>query len=436
MAMENENVEFKRSFVDDIKKTVIAFANTTGGKIYIGIEDNGNVRGVQDEDDVILKTSNIIRDSIKPDVTLFTNCYCETRNDKKVIVVSVQKGTSCPYYLASKGIRPEGVYVRQGAASVPASESSIIQMIKDTSGESYEELRSINQELTFESLNNEFQEAGIPFGMAQRKTFGFIKEDGLFSNLALLLSDQCIHTIKIAVFEGTNKSVFKDRYEFQGSLFQQMHECYAFIDRYNRTSSNFNGLKRIDQREYPTSAIRETLMNSIVHRDYAFSGSTLISIFDDHMEFVTIGGLVKGISKEDMLLGVSILRNKNLANVFYRLKLIEAFGTGIPKIIDSYEECEYKPKIEVTQNAFKITLYNKLLNMNVALNKESSIENLPDNERRIVQLLNNQNAIKRSDVEKLLSISQPMAVNHLNALLRKNILVKVGNGKNTQYKMK
>ena len=137
---ENNNTEFKREFVDEIKKTVIAFANTAGGKIYIGIDDDGRTVGVSDPDYVMLKCSNAIRDAIRPDVTMFVNYGVETRGHKQVVVIGVQRGTSVPYYLESKGIRPAGVYVRQGASSVPASEAAILKMIKETDGDKYENL--------------------------------------------------------------------------------------------------------------------------------------------------------------------------------------------------------------------------------------------------------------------------------------------------------
>ena len=147
-----------------------------------------------------------------------------------------------------------------------------------------------------------------------------------------MLSDQCVHIIKLAVFEGSWKSVFRDRAELSGSLLKQLEDAYAYIDRYNRIRAEFEGLDRIDRRDYPADALREALLNAIVHRDYSVSVSTLISIFDDRIEFVTIGGLIRGISYDDIMLGVSALRNRHLANVFYRLKLIEAYGTGLLKI--------------------------------------------------------------------------------------------------------
>lgn len=436
MNTEGTNIEYKREYVEDIKKTVIAFANTSGGKIFIGIEDDGHVIGVQDSDSIMLKVTNAIRDSIKPDITLFTTCHKETIEEKTVVVLTVQKGTACPYYLSGKGIRPEGVYIRQGASSVPATETAILKMIKETAGDNYEEIRSLNQELTFESLKKEFDEANINIEKSQMKTLHLIGEDELYSNLGLLLSDQCVHTIKLAVFEGITKEIFKDRYEFAGSLFKQLRECYSFIDRYNRTRAEFEGLKRIDIRDYPTTAIRESLLNSIVHRDYAYSGSTLISIFDDRIEFVTIGGLVRGISKDDMFLGISMLRNKELANIFYRLKLIEAFGTGIPKIMDSYQSYSIQPKIEITDNAFKITLYNTLYV------KENKNETSPskmiytEGEQKVLDIFQTTETIKRKDIEQALSVSQPMAVKYLKSLLEKEAIEKLGTGKNVRYRLK
>ena len=432
MNTESSTIEYKREYIDDIKKTVIAFANTKGGKLYIGIEDDGTVRGISDPDSTILKLTNTIRDSIKPDVTLFTTCQTEWIEGKTVIVLTVQKGTASPYYLSNKGIRPEGVYVRQGASSAPATETAILKMIKETDGENYEEIRSLNQELTFDTLQTEFKDADVRLEEVQMKTLQIIGEDGLYSNLGLLVSEQCVHTVKLAVFEGTTKEIFKDRYEFSGSLFKQLRETYALIDRYNRTSAEFDGLRRIDMREYPPTAIREALLNSIVHRDYSFSGSTLISIFDDRIEIVTIGGLVKGISQDDILLGVSILRNKNLADMFYRLKLIEAYGTGIPKIIESYQQYSASPKMEITDNAFKITLPNTFVSR-YDLKQEISLSNT---EQCVLDMFITQDTIKRKDIENTLSLSQPMAVKLLRSLLDKSIIQRLGSGKNVYYKLK
>ena len=432
MFKESIHLELKKEYVKDILKTVIAFANTSGGKIYIGIDDDGKVLGVQKLDTDILKLSNSIRDSIKPDITLFTSILVEKIDGKDVIVVDVQKGASSPYYLTDKGIRPSGVYVRQGASSVPATDAAILKMIRDTDGDNFEELRSLNQNLDFVFLKKEFEDANIKLEHSQMRTFNIIDEDGLYTNLGLLLSEQCPHTIKAAVFEGSTKEIFKDRFEFSGSLLKQMKDVYSFLNRYNRTNSEITGLKRTDTREYPEIALREALLNSIVHKEYSYSSSTLISVFDDKIEIVTIGGLTKGLSEDDIMLGVSILRNRNLANIFYRLKLIEAYGTGIPKIIESYNEYNVKPKIEISSNAFKITLPNTL--------KEKSIskleKNLSDKEYLIVNMLKENEYIKRTDIEKNLSISSSMAIKLLRNMVDNSIIEKLGKGKNVIYRLK
>lgn len=433
MLTEDLTTEFKREYVDDIKKTVVAFANTLGGTIYIGVDDKGEAVGVQKVDETMLKVSNAIRDAIKPDVTLFTDCSVRQEGDAAIIVVKVQKGTDSPYYLSSKGIRPAGVYIRQGASSVPATEAAILKMIRETDGENYEQVRSLNQNLTFHETRKAFDEAALKFGREQMKTLHMINEDGMYSNLALLLSDQCVHTIKAAVFEGTQKAIFKDRYEFSGSLLKQLSDAYGFIDRYNRTRAEFSGLKRIDRRDYPEEAIRETLLNVIVHRDYTFSGSTLISIFDDRLEFVSLGGLVKGITEKDIQLGVSILRNPNLANVFYRLHLIEAYGTGIPKIIESYKTYERKPVLEISDNAFKVILYN--INSRISEDEKNSQREISEREQQVLRLFENKESIVRKEVEQALAISQTAAVNLLKELTNKKILRKMGSGKTTHYQL-
>ena len=423
---ENQTTEFKREYIDDIKKTVIAFANTAGGRIYIGIADNGEAVGVSDADEVVLKASNAVRDSIRPDVTMFVSYQIDKIDDKDVVVLNIQKGTASPYYLESKGIRPSGVYVRQGASSVPATETAILKMIKDTDGDKYEEIRCTNQNLTFEYAQKEFEHANVEFGDNQKKSLKLINEDGMFTNLAQLLSEQCSHSIKAAVFDGKEKMNFKDRAEFTGSILKQINDAYEYINRYNRTRSEFKDIHRIDIRDYPMEAIREALLNAVVHRDYAFSGSILISIFDDRIEFVSIGGLVKGISYEDMLLGVSIQRNENLANVFYRLNLIEAFGTGIPKIMRCYAEYSQTPEIIVTDNAFKIILPNKSDN-------NSSSEKAFSNEEKIMRLVSEKKFVNRKEVENLLDISQASAARILRKMVDENEIKKVGSGKNVSY---
>ena len=430
-AGENLTIEYKREYTEEIKKTIIAFANTTGGTLYIGINNDRSIVGVKNLDDTMLQVTNSVRSAIKPDVTMFVEYKTEKIGKTHVIAITVQKGTACPYYLAGKGIRPEGVYVRQGASSVPATETAILNMIKETDGEKYEEVRSLNQDLTFKETEQFFKVQNVPFGLNQQKTLHLQTTDGVYTNLGLLLSDQSVHTIKLATFEGTEKQVFKDRREFSGSFLKQLEEVFNFLDMYNHNHAKVKGLFREDRKDYPEDALREALLNALVHRDYAFSSSTLISIFDDRIEFVSIGGLPKGVSLEDIQLGLSVPRNEKLANVFYRLHLVEAYGTGIPKIMRSYSDCKGKPELQATGNAFKITLPNRNTGIQETAGKKISFN---ENEKIIISLFDKQNEIARSDVEAALSISQAMAVRLLRGLLDNGVIQAIGGGKKTRYK--
>ena len=437
---ESETVELKSAVVDDIKKEIIAFANSDGGKLYIGVRDDGEVAGLDDPDGTALQVSNMVRDSIKPDITMFLHYQIIEEDGKKIIEISVQRGTNRPYYIAKKGMRPEGVYVRQGYSSVPATDTAIRCMIKETDGDRFETMRCLDQELTFEDTKKEFQFHEIELGPQQMRTLKLVENDGLYSNLALLLSDQNPHTIKVAVFQGTKQMIFKDRREFGGSLMKQMNEVYEYIDFRNQIRATIEKLSRIDVRDYPVIAVREALLNLLVHRDYSFSASALISIYDDRIEFVSIGGLMPGIDLEDIMAGISVCRNQNLANVFYRLHLIEAYGTGLTKIMEAYEETSEKPVISTTKNSFKITLPNvnaKYETRAVPAPSENSLSTpvpkIDNNEQRVLSYVREHGAITRPEAEKLLDTSASTASRLIKKMVKAGLLLPHGKARSTRY---
>lgn len=431
---ENEKCEFKVQVVDDIKKEIIAFANTMGGTLYVGIQDDGEVVGIDHPDEDTLKIANMVRDAIKPDVTMFIHYETLHIDGKNVIKIQVQRGTDRPYFLSKKGLRPEGVYVRQASSSVPASNDAIRQMIKETDGEQFEEMRTMEQSLTFNAVEKEFATRSLPFGPQQMRSLKLVDTDGLYTNLALLLSDQCPQTIKAACFQGTDKNIFRNRQEFTGSIMQQLHDVYGFIDIYNQTRSTFKELLRIDTLDYPKPAIREALLNLIVHRDYSVRASAFINIFSDRIEFLSVGGLMPSISMNDIMTGISVCRNQNLANIFYRLEMIEAYGTGIQKILDAYKAYDFKPKFEVTDNAFKTILPN--VNTPPPIEVDStSIAASPTSteEKQIIEFAKGTQAITRADVENLLDTSSSTALRLLKKLCQQGTLLMRKKGRLTEY---
>ena len=437
---ETEIVELKSIVMDDIKKEIIAFANCDGGTVYVGVADDGKVLGVENADECALQISNMVRDAVKPDVTMFIHYETLECDGKAVVAVNIQRGTNRPYYLAKKGLRPEGVYVRQGYSSVPATDTAIRQMIKETDGDSFENMRSINQALTFEATKKEFEKRNVAFGQPQMQTLQIVSADGIYTNLGLLLSEQCPHTIKAAVFEGIDQNVFKDRREFSGSLMQQLNEVYDYIDFHNQTHATFRKLLRIDTRDYPEVAVREALLNTLVHRDYSFRASTLISIYDDRIEFVSIGGLLLGLELDDLMMGVSVCRNPHLANVFYRLQLIEAYGTGMKKIMGAYANALVQPKIKTTNNAFKIILPNvnftpKAAEVHKDFEKAADLA-LDSNEEKVLQFLREHLMITRKETQTLLEVSQSTAGRILKAMVDSGRIKQIGGSRTTRYELR
>lgn len=437
---ETEIVELKSIVMDDIKKEIIAFANCDGGTVYVGVADDGKVLGVENADECALQISNMVRDAVKPDVTMFIHYETLECDGKAVVAVNIQRGTNRPYYLAKKGLRPEGVYVRQGYSSVPATDTAIRQMIKETDGDSFENMRSINQALTFEATKKEFEKRNVVFGQPQMQTLKIVSADGIYTNLGLLLSEQCPHTIKAAAFEGINQNVFKDRREFSGSLMQQLNEVYDYVDFHNQTHAKFRKLLRIDTRDYPEVAVREALLNTLVHRDYSFRASTLISIYDDRIEFVSIGGLLPGLELDDLMMGVSVCRNPHLANVFYRLQLIEAYGTGMKKIMGAYANALVQPKIKTTNNAFKIILPNvnftpKAAEVHKDFEKAADLA-LDSNEEKVLQFLREHLMITRKETQTLLEVSQSTAGRILKAMVDSGRIKQIGGSRTTRYELR
>lgn len=421
---ESETVELKEIFTSDLKKEIVAFANTNGGIIYIGVQDSGEIVGLDNADFVIQQISNSLRDSIRPDVSIFTNIELLQEEGKFLIKLTVSQGTKKPYYLSDKGLKPTGVYVRSGTTSAPASEDAIRMMIKMTDGDSFETNRSLVQDLTFHILDGELKKRGLEFTEVQMKNLGILSSDGIYTNMGLLVSDQCKHSIKFAIFQGTDKLVFRDRKELTGSLFAQLTDSYKTIDFYNGTKASFHDLLRTDERDYPEDAVREALLNAIVHRDYSFSGSTFINLYSDRLEMISLGGLVPGLSLEAAMLGASQTRNEKLAALFYRMKLIEAYGTGISKIISCYKGLSAQPEFENVEGAFRVVLPN----IHAKVLSAEDEKYLP-----ILGLFEKQKEITRTDVEEVLGSGTTHAINILKEMLDKDLIHKVGNGRLTRY---
>ena len=197
--------------------------------------------------------------------------------------------------------------------------------------------------------------------------------------------------------------------EITGSVLKQYDDAMSFIRRNSRLSSVISGTERRDSMDYPTEAVREIVLNAIIHRDYRSLGSTLISVYDDCMEIASPGSLLEDIPESDLLKGASFPRNRLLAGIFYRLGMVEAYGTGIPRVMGIYENSTKKPKLVISSAMFRVTL--------------------PKNDH-----FGNEEWLTRGDIEKELGVGKSTAVNIINEMISKGQLIREGSGRNTRYR--
>lgn len=429
--IENQTTEYKREYNKKAQNTMLAFLNTDGGTLYIGLADDGSVYGV--DGDIDLETRKIttgFRDSVTPDPSGYFKVEPEMREDKYIIAVTVERGAAIPYCYAAYGLVPQGVYVRVGSNTVMTTREHIRQMLKDNGTGQFTAEVSVEQNLTFEYAEKIFAEREVRFGREQKQSLGLIRPDGRYTNLALIISDQCPYTTKAAIFEGLNKDRFKDRKEFTGSLFKQIENVRAYLHVYNRVRGTFEGVYRVDYPDYPDIVIREAYVNAIIHRDYYIEGSVLVSMFDDRVEFMSLGGIMPGVTRDLMLAGVSVTRNEKLAQIFYRLNIIEAFGTGIPRIYSAYEKSAVKPEIPVIDGGFLI----RVPNMNFHLSDDAENKNIASvsNEQRL--LINfKDTSFNKADAAELLGLTVSGAYKLLQRMKAQGLLTARKEGKQWIY---
>jgi ATP-dependent DNA helicase RecG len=301
-------------------------------------------------------------------------------------------------------------------------------MIKDNGAGQFMAELSIEQNLTFAYAEKIFAEKAVQFGPQQKQSLGLIRPDGRYSNLALILSDQCPYTTKAAIFEGFNKDKFKDHKIFEGSLFKQIDDVLAYLHVYNRVRSTFEGVYRIDYPDYPEITLRESYINALIHRDYYLDGSVMVNLFDDRLEITSMGGIMPGVTFDLMLAGVSVARNEKLAQVFYRLNIIEAFGTGIPRIFSAYEDCPAQPEIPIVSGGFLMRLPNTNYVAEMMDNKTSS------KDQKLFTAFPAEE-FDKNDAAKLLDISPSGAYKLLQRMLERGLLRARKDGKVWRYRV-
>ena len=326
----------------DIEKEVIAFLNYyEGGVIYIGIDKTGNVIGVVDADSDTLKIKDRIKNSISPSAMGLFDVVVEEREDREILKITVASGSEKPYFKKKYGMTDKGCFIRVGTAAEPMPQAMIDKLFSTRVRNSIGRIRSNRQDLTFEQLRIYYEEKRKPLNSQFKKSLELLTEDGVLNYAGYLLADENGVSIKVAKYRGTNRVDLIENNEYgYCSLVKATKSVLDKIELENRTATQITSKERIDRRLWNPVAIREAVINAIVHNDFTREVPPKFEIFADRIEITSAGTLPEGLNEEDFFDGVSIPRNRELMRVYRDLELVEQLGSGVPRILESYgKEC-------------------------------------------------------------------------------------------------
>ena len=432
---ETRNLEFKREYTKNILKTVSAFANYHDGEILIGIDDDLNIVGIDDYIYLKLKLENAINDNISP------KPYYEIHNkeieDKNIIILKVYRGENTPYLYNDKA------YKRMDTSTIAVDTYDYENLILYGRNLGFDELYYKDNNLEFSYLNKILREK-LDLGIMSKdilKTLGLIKNEK-YVNAAALMADNnpFSHTgMSLIKFEANSVSNIKDRLFLKNtSILEVYNKSMDFYDKHINTSEIIKGAYRKTIEQVPIVAYREAVANAIIHRDYKIEADTRVEIYDNRIEIISPGGLPIGITEEEYLDGrISVSRNKLIADIFFRLGIIERLATGIRRIKEHYRKFNVKPDFLISKNAVKIVLpFTDIIDLNSERVKESTNDyrnELSNSERIIVEYIKDNKQINRINAEQILGLKKTYTVEILNSMISKGIIRRVGKGRGTVY---
>ncbi len=412
---ETRTLEFKETITNTFLKTVSAFSNYDGGTILFGVDDDGNIKGLPDVKQACLDIENKINDSItpQPDYTL------EVQNNDQTIKLTVKSGLQKPYLYKSKA------YKRNDTATIEVDTLEFSRLVLDGKNIRFEELPCKDQELSFEILHRKLKETVRieNFDKDTLKTLNLYDDVNGFNNAAGLLADKNhFPGIDIVKF-GENISIIQKRSTFENISVLEVYEKAIDVFRDYYQYEVIQGADRKKMEKVPEAAFREAIANALIHRVWDVNSQIRVSMFDDRIEIVSPGGLPSGITEEEYLSGkLSVLRNRNLANVFYRLGFVEIFGTGITRIKQLYAESLIKPDFEVSENAIEIVL--PIFEKNADLTEDEIV---------IYKLLSKTMLKPISEVAPYVPFGKSKTIKLLKEMCQKGVIAVEGKGKGTKY---
>lgn len=415
---ETRNLEFKETITSTFLKTVSAFSNYDGGIILFGVDDDGNIKGLSDIIKACLDIENKINDTISPQ----PDYVLEPNEVNKTIKLIVKSGLQKPYLYKSKA------YKRNDSATIEVDTLEFSRLVLEGKNISFEELPYKDQNLTFHFLEEQLEKTIqiSSFNLDTLKTLNLYDNNNGYNNAAGLLADtNDFPGVDIIKF-GENISVIQKRITFDHMSILEVYKKSLEVFRDYYRYEVIEGSERKNVEKIPEAAFREAIANGLIHRMWDVNSHIRISMFDNYIDIVSPGGLPTGISEEEYLNGkTSVLRNRNLANVFYRLGFVEIFGTGITRIKQLYESSFVKPRFEVSENTIKIELP-----------VFEDISDLTDDEHLVLKALSKTVLKSISEIVPSTPFGKSKVSSLLKILEKKGVVLIQGKGRSTKYIIK
>lgn len=483
---ESKNIEFKAMLPEKSEKyikTIIAFANTQGGRLIIGVNDTEReIVGIDESEHSVFQImdsiSNAVSDSCTPQIV--PNLELQTVNDKTIIVITVSPGPNRPYYLKSKG-KEKGTYIRVAGTTRPAYPEKIKELEMEGKRISWDELVCISYSVTedsVEKLCNDImkyrQETGLPkreITKMQFSNWGLLKRGdnrSLASNAFVLLTSDYFPFSKTqcAVFKGTERNIFLDKREFTGPVYEQINEAVTFVLRNIRLGATIKGLVRKEYYELPIEAIREIIINAHCHRNLSDESCIQVALYDDRLEVTSPGGLYNGLTYEEIMNGHSKIRNRTLANVFNQMGLVESWGTGIKRIINAAKDYGLpSPEFQVFDEMFRVNLfrssslicngdnireasgkhrgnigeaseeYRRSIGEASEKHRNIAIKGLNNTQQKILELLSENPQLSAVKIAEQIGIASRNIESHIKKMKEQGILIRHGSPKNGYWEI-
>lgn len=439
---ETNRNENKEQLNEDFEQEVIAFLNyKEGGIIYVGINKNGQVVGVENTDLTQLQIKDRIKNNIQPSTLGLFDVTVETIENKEVIKVIISSGTEKPYYLRKKGRTPEGCYIRIGSSKERMTERMIEEMFARRIKNSLKEIESPRQDLTFRQLKIHYEGNGMILNDNFARNLNLLTDEGKYNYNAYLLADENNISIKLVKYLGTSKMELIENQEYGYCCL--ITATQRILDRLTAENTvyakiEYNGRKEVEMID--SKALKEAVINAMVHSDYTLTTTPIIELYSDRIEITSGGGLPQGLSQEKFLEGVTAPRNKELIRVFKDVDLIENIGSGVLRILDAYDKSCFKFMEHFLRVSFKYKEnpfeYENNTPKNGAISGViNDVKNINNNEQIIINIIIENPNISQKEISDISKIPYRTVQRLISSLKSKKIIERVGSNKSGYWKV-